>query len=38
MNEAWQAWIGKDVPARACVQAVLGSPKTLVEIMVTAAK
>ncbi|MGH8637344.1 MAG: RidA family protein, partial [Burkholderiales bacterium] len=38
MNEAWQAWIGKDVPARACVQAVLGTSKTLVEIMVTAAK
>jgi enamine deaminase RidA (YjgF/YER057c/UK114 family) len=38
MNEVWQAWIGKDVPARACVQAVLGTSKTLVEIMVTAAK
>lgn len=39
MNEAWQAWIDKaDVPARACVQAQLGSSKTLVEIMVTAAK
>jgi enamine deaminase RidA (YjgF/YER057c/UK114 family) len=39
MNSAWQAWIDKaNVPARACVQARLGSPKTLVEIMVTAAK
>lgn len=39
MNTVWQAWIDKaDVPARACVQARLGSPKTLVEIMVTAAK
>ncbi|MCC6534952.1 MAG: RidA family protein [Burkholderiales bacterium] len=39
MNQAWQAWIDKaNTPARACVQARLGSPKTLVEIMVTAAK
>ena len=39
MNEAWQAWTDKsNLPARACVQAQLGSPKTLVEIMVTAAK
>jgi enamine deaminase RidA (YjgF/YER057c/UK114 family) len=37
MNSVWQAWVGKEVPARACVQAELGSPKTLVEIMVTAA-
>ena len=39
MDAAWQAWIDKaDVPARACVEARLGSPDTLVEIMVTAAK
>jgi len=39
MNEVWQAWTDKaNLPARACVQAQLGSPKTLVEIMVTAAK
>ena len=38
MNSAWQAWLGKDVPARACVQAELGTSRTLVEIMVTAAK
>jgi enamine deaminase RidA (YjgF/YER057c/UK114 family) len=38
MNEIWKAWIGREVPARACVQAQLGTPKTLVEIMVTAAK
>jgi enamine deaminase RidA (YjgF/YER057c/UK114 family) len=39
MNTVWQAWIDKaDVPARACVQARLGTSKTLVEIMVTAAK
>ena len=39
MNEVWQKWMDKaNPPARACVQAQLGSPKTLVEIMVTAAK
>jgi len=38
MNSVWQPWVGKEVPARACVQAELGSSKTLVEIMVTAAK
>ena len=39
MNEVWQAWTDKsNLPARACVQAPLGSPRTLVEIMVTAAK
>jgi enamine deaminase RidA (YjgF/YER057c/UK114 family) len=39
MNKVWQAWIDKsNVPARACVEAQLGSPSTLVEIMVTAAK
>ena len=39
MDAAWQAWIDKaNTPARACVEARLGSPDTLVEIMVTAAK
>jgi enamine deaminase RidA (YjgF/YER057c/UK114 family) len=39
MNEVWQAWVDKsNLPVRACVQATLGSPRTLVEIMVTAAK
>ena len=39
MNEVWQAWTDKaNLPARACVQAQLGTSKTLVEIMVTAAK
>ena len=39
MNEVWTKWIDKNnLPARACVQAALGSPKTLVEIVVTAAK
>jgi enamine deaminase RidA (YjgF/YER057c/UK114 family) len=39
MNEVWTAWIDQaNPPARACVQAQLGSPKTLVEIVVTAAK
>jgi len=39
MNEAWNAWIdNKNPPTRACVAVELGSPKTLVEIVVTAAK
>jgi len=39
MNEAWNAWIDpKNPPTRACVAVELGSPKTLVEIVVTAAK
>ncbi|HTP95109.1 MAG TPA: RidA family protein [Burkholderiales bacterium] len=39
MDAAWQAWIDKaNTPARACVEARLGSPDTLVEIMVTAAQ
>ena len=39
MDAAWQAWADKsNLPARACVEARLGSPDTLVEIMVTAAK
>ena len=38
MNEAWNAWLDKEnLPARACVEAKLASPKYLVEIMVTAA-
>jgi enamine deaminase RidA (YjgF/YER057c/UK114 family) len=39
MNEAWLAWIDpKNPPTRACVAVELGTPKTLVEIVVTAAK
>ena len=39
MNEAWLAWIDpKNPPTRACVAVELGSPTTLVEIVVTAAQ
>jgi len=39
MDEAWAAWADQqNLPARACVEARLGSPDTLVEIMVQAAK
>ncbi|MDA0226370.1 MAG: RidA family protein [Proteobacteria bacterium] len=39
MNVAWNAWTGgKDLPARACIEAALADPKLLVEIMVVAAK
>ena len=39
MNDAWLAWIDrKNPPTRACVAVELGSPETLVEIVVTAAK
>ena len=39
MNEAWTAWNGgKDLPARACVEAKLADPRMLVEIQVTAVK
>ena len=39
MDEAWMAWVDrKNPPARATVEAELGSPDTLVEIMMTAAK
>ena len=39
MNEAWNAWIDhKNPPTRACVAVELGTPTTLVEIVVTAAK
>jgi enamine deaminase RidA (YjgF/YER057c/UK114 family) len=38
MNEAWMAWVDRsNLPARAAVGAVL-TPRTLVEIMVCAAK
>lgn len=39
MDEAWAAWADpKNLPARACVEARLGTPDTLVEIMVQAAQ
>lgn len=39
MNEAWIAWIdAKNPPTRATVGTVLGTPDTLVEIVVSAAK
>lgn len=39
MNKAWLAWIDpKNPPTRACVAVELGTPTTLVEIVVTAAK
>ena len=39
MNEAWSGWTeGKNLPARACVEAKLADPRALVEIMVVAAK
>ncbi len=39
MDEAWIAWADpQNLPARACVEARLGTPDTLVEIMVQAAK
>jgi enamine deaminase RidA (YjgF/YER057c/UK114 family) len=39
MDEAWAAWADpQHLPARACVEARLGSPDTLVEIMVQAAR
>ena len=39
MNEVWNAWTGgKNLPARACVEAKLADPRILVEIMVTAVK
>lgn len=38
MDEAWIAWVDpKNPPARATVETRLGTPDTLVEIMVTAA-
>lgn len=39
MNVAWSAWTaGKDLPARACIEAKLADPRMLVEIGVVAAK
>ena len=39
MDEAWIAWIDpKNTPARACVEAGLGTSETLVEIMCMAAQ
>lgn len=39
MNEAWIGWIdASNPPTRATVGTVLGTPDTLVEIVVTAAK
>ena len=39
MDEAWMAWVDRNnPPARATVEAQLGSPDTLVEIMCVAAK
>ncbi len=39
MNVVWKEWNGgKDLPARACVEAKLADPRILVEIMVTATK
>jgi enamine deaminase RidA (YjgF/YER057c/UK114 family) len=39
MNEVWTAWAdGRNLPARACVEAKLADPRALVEIMVIAAK
>ncbi|MEX2449257.1 MAG: RidA family protein [Rhodospirillales bacterium] len=38
MDKQWIPWIGSEPPARACVGANLGTPKKLVEIMVTAAQ
>ena len=39
MDEAWMDWVDRrNPPARATVEARLGSPDTLVEIMCTAAK
>jgi enamine deaminase RidA (YjgF/YER057c/UK114 family) len=38
MDKQWIPWVGSEPPARACVGANLGTPKKLVEIMVTAAQ
>ena len=39
MDEAWIAWVDpKNPPARATIETRLGTPETLVEIMVTAAQ
>jgi enamine deaminase RidA (YjgF/YER057c/UK114 family) len=39
MNKVWIAWTGgRDLPARACVEAKLADPRMLVEIAVVAVK
>jgi enamine deaminase RidA (YjgF/YER057c/UK114 family) len=39
MNEVWNAWTGgKNLPARACIEAKLADSRMLVEIGVVAAK
>jgi enamine deaminase RidA (YjgF/YER057c/UK114 family) len=39
MNEVWQTWIDPaNPPTRACVGTALGTPQTLIEIVVSAAK
>jgi enamine deaminase RidA (YjgF/YER057c/UK114 family) len=39
MNQAWTAWADpRNLPARATVEAKLGGPDVLVEIMLTAAR
>ena len=39
MNEVWIAWTGgKNLPARACVEARLAAPAMLVEIAIVATK
>ena len=39
MNEVWSGWLPKDsAPVRGCVQAELGLPDALVQVMVTAFK
>ena len=39
MDEAWLAWVdAQNLPARATVEAKLGSPETLVEIQCVAAR
>lgn len=39
MNTVWNAWTGgRDLPARACIEAKLADPRMLVEIGVIAAK
>jgi len=38
-NEVWDNWVSKEnPPARACVQASMSTPETLVEIIFTAVK
>jgi len=38
-NEVWDNWVSKEnTPARACVQASMSTPETLVEIIFTAVK